>query len=106
MQDRLPGAGEGERGRDDLVARLKPDAVERGMDGGRPGVEHEAGRAPDERRPLDLGAVDLGSTDAAEDPAVQDRSHRGVVLRADVRPRSLQVVGDALAVAIEHGFAP
>jgi hypothetical protein len=48
----------------------------------------------------------FGSTDAAEDPAVQDRSHRGVVLRADVRPRSLQVVGDALAVAIEHGFAP
>ena len=54
LEDRLPRPGERERGRDDLVAGLEADAVQRRMDRGGAGVEQEARRSPDERRPLVL----------------------------------------------------
>ncbi len=103
LEDRLPRPGEGERRRDDLVARPQVDAVEGGMDGGRTGVEEQAGRAPDERRPLVLEGGRFGGADAAEDLPVEDAHDRGLVLWPDVGPAALQPLGDTGAIAGFHG---
>ncbi len=102
VEDRLEGPGERVRGRDDLVARLDTDRVERRVDGGGPGVQEQRVPGAHEARPLALERRHLGRADTTQHPAFEDAGDRGAILGPDVRPDPLVVLRDGPRSAVDR----